>query len=143
MNRWAMTIEIHQSGGAVSVLTFSDEAHDLEDAKRAATLIRVGIHTRHDVTYTKIVGLCREPSVPAAEMAADDCRKQITGMFEAALKALKFARPMVAAELKLREAMYTVGGDYSTLSEEDGGACGEALACLAQIDAVINGKDMP
>lgn len=73
------------------------------------------------------------------EMATEDGRAQILGRFAAASKALIFARTMVAEELKVREAMYTVGGDYLTLSEEDGGACGEALACLEQVDAAIAG----
>lgn len=56
------------------------------------------------------------------EMATEDGRAQILGRFAAASKALIFARTMVA-----------------TLSEEDGGACGEVLACLEQIDAAIAG----
>jgi hypothetical protein len=77
------------------------------------------------------------------EMGTSALRKQITDRFELAIRALKFARPFVAEELERREALYTIGGDYSTLAEEDGGACGETLACLKQIDAALNGKDKP
>ncbi len=51
--------------------------------------------------------------------------------------ALKDARNFVKAELDVRKDSYTINGDWATLDETDGGACGEALCCLERIDNTL------
>lgn len=59
------------------------------------------------------------------------------------LAALKIARAFVQAELDVRIDSHTLGGDMATLDESEGGICGEAMDCLARIDAAIAKAEPP